>query len=322
MKLDNFKELLLKKTEDNSDLQILIKYMKDDFLLEHVIESLEKMAAFHTKKNPNSAVIHFGSRLDPEVEGNMIHDALSHHASQYKAALKAGNKDVANSHMSKIFKIMHMSDKLTRDGLNDHSHGKLKIDAVDPKPWERNAYSNKNAQGKFTTDTKGWGRQSGDYSWLGSAPHEAYSKETNIHGHKGAYPLEEIKVNGKYLDIQDVDSPKSHEEHPFDKHPIMSHYSTSPKEYTPEQHDKFLDENEKYADSEHMNNFFDRQDALGDRLETRGSNKSQAVHAPIESILNNVQDVTSESAQQPTQNNGLSDEELQRQLNRITGKRR
>ena len=40
MKLDNFKELLNKKAEDNPNLQLLIKYMRDEYLVDHVIESL------------------------------------------------------------------------------------------------------------------------------------------------------------------------------------------------------------------------------------------------------------------------------------------
>lgn len=282
MKLDNFKELLIKKAEDNSDLKILIKYMRDDFLLEHVMESLEKMAASHSKKNPNAAIMHFGTHMDPETEGGMIHDALSHHASQYKAALNSGNKNLANSHMGKIFKIMHMADKMTRDGLQDHSGGKLKIESVDPKPWERAGYPNKNAQGKFSTDTKGWARQGSDYSWLAGAPHEAYSKETDMHGHKGAYPLEEIKVNGKYLDIDpNADTSKGHVEHPFDQHPIMSYYSTSPKDHDEAKHNDYIGAHEAYQDSEHMNNYFNKLDSMGDKLESRGSTKSEPVHKPL-----------------------------------------
>src|SRR6478736_550669 len=132
MKLDSFKELLIKKAEDNDNLKLLIKYMREDYLVDHVVESLEKMAAIYSKKNPNHAVLHFGTHMDPGTEPEMIHDALSHHASHYKSALDSGNKALADQHMRKIFEINHMADKLTRNGLEDHSLGKLKVEAIDP----------------------------------------------------------------------------------------------------------------------------------------------------------------------------------------------
>lgn len=286
MKLDNFKELLIKKASDAPDLQLLIKYMKDDYLLEHVMESLEKMATSYSKKNPNHAIMHFGTNMDPETEPNMIHDALSHHASAYKAALNGGNRVLANAHMEKFFNIMHMTQKLTRNGLNDHSNSKLNIEAVDPKPWERSGYDKKNAQGKFSTDTKGWSRSGGNYSdWLSKEPHEAYSKETDIHGHKGPYPLEEIKVNGKYLDINPNAEGKKFVPHEFDAHPIMSHYKNSPTEHTAEKQEQYLQAHDLYQDSPHINSYFDRMEAMDPKvLASRGSAKSEPVHKPIEPV--------------------------------------
>lgn len=293
MKLDNFKELLIKRTQEDSSLQLLIKYMRDDYLLEHVMESLEKMATSYSKKNPNHAVMHFGTHMDKETEPNMIHDALSHHASQYKAALKEGKKDLANKHMGQIFKMMQMSNKLTRNGLNDHSGGKLNIEAVDPKPWERSGYDKKNEQGKFTTDTKGWSRSGSDYSkWLNSEPHEAYNKETDVHGHKGAYPLEEMKVNGKYIDIDSNAKAEKYTPHEFDSHPIMSHFDTPPAEHSSDKHEQYLKAHEDFQDSPHINSYFDRQEAMDPQAAAaRGSVKASPVHefaalsAPVEPVV-------------------------------------
>lgn len=280
MRLKNFKELLSKKADGNPNLQLLIKYMRDDFLIEHTIESLEKMAAIYSKKNPNHAVMHFGTHMDPETEGDMFHDALSHHASHYKAALATGNDKIADSHMKKIFQLNHLADKLTRDGLNDHSNGKLKVEAVDPKPWERSGYANTNAAGKFSTDTKGWGRHGSDYSFLRGAPHESYSKETDVHGHKDAYPLEEMKVNGKYIDIQDVDPSNKHVDHPFDSHPIMSHYKDSPKEHTSDNHAKYLAAHDDFHDEGGgVDKYFDHVESRDPaKHASRGSVKSSPVH--------------------------------------------
>ena len=233
MKLDNFKELLIKKSGDNKNLELLIKYMKDEYLLDHVVESLEKMAWSNSKKNPNAAVKHLATNMN-NFKAGMIHDALSHHASHYKAALKAGDKQTADSHMRKIFKTMHIIDKATRDGLNDHTQGRLKVEAIDPKPWERNNYqTTKGDSTKYSTDTRGWSRHkdSQTYDYLRMAPHadKGYqgdglgAAEVKTHGHNKAYPLEEIKVNGKYLHIEDVEHSGEHTEHPFDSHPIYGH---------------------------------------------------------------------------------------------------
>lgn len=281
MKLDGFKELLIKKAEGNPNLQLLIKYMREDFLIEHTSESLEKMAAIYSKKNPNHAVMHFGTHMDADTEGDMFHDALSHHASHYKAALDAGNEKIADSHMKKIFQMMHFGDKLTRDGLNDHSGGKLKIEAVDPKPWERSGYSNKNDKGKFSTDTKGWGRHGSDYSWLRGAPHESYNKETDVHGHKEGYPLSQIKVNGKYLHIEDVEHGGKHVDHPFDHHPIMSHYKASPKAHDEAKHGEYLTAHDSYHDSDHINSYWDKVDQRGDAHYTRGAEAPKPIHKPL-----------------------------------------
>lgn len=285
MKIEGFKELLLKKADENPNLQLLIKYMRDEYLIDHVSESLEKMAAIYSRKNPNAAIMHMGTHMDPETEGDMIYDALSHHASHYKAALKNNKDNIADSHMKKIFQIMHMTDKMTRDGLNDHSHGKLKVEAVDPKPWERAGYTKKNEKtGKFSTDTKGWGRHGSDYSWLRDKPHDSYDKETDIHGHKDAYPLEHIKVNGRYIDIDDVDHTGKHESHPFDHHPIMEHYKAAPgtdpnKHHTEEKHAKYLEAHDAYHDSEHMENYWNKVDERGDKHYNRGADPSESPHA-------------------------------------------
>lgn len=278
MKLDNFKKLLNKKAEDNPNLQLLIKYMRDEYLVDHVVESLNKMARSYSNKNANAAIMHFGTHMDPETEGNMIRDALSHHASHYKAALNSGDEKLADQHMKKIFQIMHMSEKLTRDGLTDHSGGKLKVEAIDPKPWERSGYSNVNDKGRFNTDTKGWSRASGNYSWLRGGPHESYGKETEAHGHKESYPLNQIKVNGKYLHIDDVEPTKEYVPHEFDTHPIMQHYKSSPSAHTAEKQNEYLAATDAFADN--IDNYLDRLDTIPD-YDTRGMNAPERIHKPL-----------------------------------------
>jgi hypothetical protein len=297
MKLDNFKELLIKKADGNPNLQLLIKYMRDEYLVEHAIESLNKMARSYSNKNSNSAIMHFGAHMDPETDGAMIHDALSHHASHYRAALNSGNEKLADSHMKKIFQIMHMSEKLTRDGLNDHSGGKLKIDAIDPKPWERSGYSNISEKtGKFSTDTKGWSRLSNSYSWLRGGPHESYGKETEAHGHSQAYPLNQIKVNGKHLHIDDVEPTSDYVPHEFDEHPIMKYYKASPSSHNAEKHQEYLESMDTYGDN--MDAFLDRIDAI-EGYDDRGINLPDPIHKPLEQVKQEMQAPAQEVKPEP-----------------------
>lgn len=235
MKINSFKELLVKKAEGNSNLIALIKSTKDEFFNNRILEILEKMA--EDKRRPrssNRAVQHFGdySLDDTGDMSNMIHDALSHHASHYKAALKDDKQHLANQHMRKIHNIMHLSRKLGHDGVMDHGGGKLKIEAVDPKPWERSGFpaEHQGKSKKFVTDTKGWSRDGSDYGYMQMNPHEHYAKEIQDHGHSGGYPLEEMKVNGKHLHIDESVSPRGYEGHEFDEHPILKNrlYSTPP----------------------------------------------------------------------------------------------
>lgn len=293
MKLDNFKELLLKKSEDNNNLKLLIKYMRDDYLIDHVVESLEKMAASYSKKNPNASVKHFATNMN-NFKSGMIHDALSHHASHYKAALEAGDKKVADDHMRQIFKTMHMTDKFTKDGINDHSGGRLKISAVDPKPWERSDYTNTTNKkgedtGKFVTDTMGWKRHGSNinYDWLRDQPHESYKDEVSRHGHNKAYPLEEIKVNDKHIDVSDVEHEGKFTPHPFDSHPIYKHYNQSPSAHGAEDKTKYLEERESFHSDESGGKNQYRAKLANMSKEDyakRGSVKANPVHKDIEGL--------------------------------------
>jgi hypothetical protein len=298
MKLDSFKELLLKKAADMPDLQTLIKYMKDDFLLEHVVESLAK-AHDDNHKNVNDAVSHFASRLSPKRDIPMIHDALSHHASYYKAALNAGNKDLADAHAAKLFKIMHLAHKITKDKQGDHSEGALKVENADPKPWERTHYKPESEGGSVTD---GWKRKGGEYSkWLSAHPHSDYVEKLKdkdaIDHHGKPYPLEDIKINGKYIDIDpNVQVPKVSKKgprgviqdmvsHEFDKHPIFKHYDTPvnvkkdakvpKKPHGKEEQAQYESELKEYLSGPHVASFMEAQKAFHP---DRGNEKSDPVH--------------------------------------------
>jgi len=324
MKLDNFKELLLKKSVDNDNLQILIKYMRDDYLVNHVVESLEKMAASYSKKNPNASVKHFAANMN-NFKSGMIHDALSHHASHYKAALDAGDNKAADDHMRQIFKTIHMSEKFTKDGLNDHSSGRLKIDAIDPKPWERSAYTNKNDAGKFKTDTQGWKRHGTNinYDWLREAPHESYKDEVSRHGNNKAYPLEEMKVNGKYIDIADVEHKQGkHTPHPFDSHPIFQHYNESPNSHNADKKAQYLEQRETFHGDEKGGKAQYRDKLANMSKEdyaNRGTEKSAPIHKEVEGLETQQRAKAPQVAEGPA-GKPISQSELQSKLASIKAK--
>src|SRR5690606_11399035 len=120
-------------------------------------------------------------------------DALGHHISKYKSAVKSGRQDLANQHAKQAFRLMNLANTAQK-----HSHGKLHIDFVDPKPWERNhptlrrtfkdvmdetgeipepvKRGNKKLD-NFVTDTKGLNYRGNDFSFLQGAPHESYGRE-------------------------------------------------------------------------------------------------------------------------------------------------
>ncbi len=301
VKLDNFKELLLKKSEDNANLQLLIKYIRDDYLVDHVVESLEKMAASNSKKNPNASVLHFAKNMNSFKSG-MIHDALSHHASHYKAALKAGKSGVADDHMRQIFKTMHMTEKFTKDGINDHSGGRLKISAIDTKPWERTKYNNTTNQkgdetGTYVTDTQGWKRHNvKDFNWLRQAPHpdsrtpgdKHYKAEVSTHGHNKAYPLEEIKVNDKHIHVDDdVEHTGEFTPHPLDSHPIYNHYNTKPNSHGADNKAEYLADREHFHTNEEGGKAKYKAKIAGMSKEdytNRGSTKSSPVRDDVEGL--------------------------------------
>lgn len=298
MKIESFRELLLRKAVDNPNLQTLVKYAREDILADHVLESLEKMArAGHKGDAANFAVRDFGLDMDPEMHPHMIRDALGHHVSRYKNALKNNNQSLANQHAKQSFKLMNLADTTQK-----HSHGKLSIDYVSTQPWERNKLQNtyaadhpkvqegKYKEGDFTTKTKGLNYKGSDFSWLQKAPHETYKKEIKRHGHNDAYPFEHIKVNGKNIHIDDDVDSSTYEHHELDHHPIMNHFEDSVKHRTPARDQEYVESKSKYYDEEpHVDSFFDRHEKLEqadpEAYKARGSKPSDSVHQAVDSPL-------------------------------------
>lgn len=300
MKLNNFKEILLKKSSDNTTLQSFIYHMKDDYLIDYVYESLQKMAANRGgHKKPNMALTAFANSVKPG-HVDMIHDALSHHATKYKSALKAQKAltasgdtkgaaqagKVANTHMNTFYKTVHMLDKILHDGNKNHTPGEsLKMSVVDPKPWERNKFTNPGNKGEsnqykqdhYATDTKGWARDATDYSFLQKAPHHSYVEEVHGHGHSKAYPLEETKINDKHIDIDDKDKyTGDYTPHAFDSHPVFDIYKKSNEDVKGPAAVKFMMDSMNF-DKNNLRDFMQGHNPHPDR----GTTKSASAHEDV-----------------------------------------
>ena len=291
MKIDSFRELLIKKAYGDPTLQAFAKYVKDELIIEYALEALEKMArASHKGDTANFALRDFASEMDPGTEPHMIRDALGHHVSHYKAALKAGNSALANQHASQAYKIMNMADRVQK-----HSGGKLSFEHVSPHAWERNKFTQtydkdhpkvvegKYKPGDFTIKTKGLNYKGSDFGFLQKPPHGSYAKEIKRHGHDKAYPFEHMRVNGKYIPVEDIESSGGYQEHPFDKHPILGHFDDPVHSRAPSEDQRYMTERDKfYNESPHMEDYFNKQAELEAKdpaaFTARGSKPSGPVH--------------------------------------------
>lgn len=268
MELKGFRELLLKKAANDPTLQTLIDVMKDEIIAEKVLESLEKMARPQASmgRSANAAVTSFGNQMkNKDVE--MMRDALSHHVSHYKSALKNGQRDVADQHLNKIIPMMHTAAKAAA-----HSNGQLGLDYTPLEPWETNYTSTERRPetGKLKEGTKGLRRRLNsvsrdknsrsvpDYRYLEMAPHEEHA-DSKRSPHKGGYPFEEIqlgnpaKIDSKeaYLHVTDPGKQEGFVPHPFDEHPIHKYAEDKQDSMSPEDMNQFASDMQSWHGSEH-----------------------------------------------------------------------
>jgi len=280
MELKSFKEILLKKAEGNPYLQTLIKYAKDDLLAEEVIESLLKMAepSAAMGRGANSALTSYAGHMDnSDVE--QLRDALGHHVSHYRGALKSMHaaqdptqkaklRGVADQHLNKIVPLMHLAGRAGK-----HSGGKMTLDYVSTTPWESNytTLERHPETGKLKEGTKDLGRRASpkanreknpravpDYRYLEMAPHAEHAS-TGRMPHKGGYPFEEIQLGSPqkrdagqaYLPIEDIADKQDYTPHPFDQHPVHALADHPEHHLTPEQKEKFINDLSAWKASEH-----------------------------------------------------------------------
>lgn len=303
MQLNSFRDLLEKKIID-LDLKKTLENTTDSVLVDYVVEILEKMARHSLKSaNENVSLSNFVSQMDPDTdhaEAHFIRDAMGHHASHYKAALKAGNQNLANEHAKEFIKLGHLAHKIERIDPS-----KLKFDTVDLQPWQATRPDLFADPHKTSgVDLTGWRshkkmKGNKDYSWLQNPPHESRSGEifkkpykttTNEDGtiehhfHNEAFPMEHVRINGKHIPIENVDiSHGFFTPHPFDSHPVMDVFDDSASKHSPQDAAKYQDKLSKFHDSEEGQYLMAK---LGDLISPEhGSKPSDAVHSPVENPL-------------------------------------
>lgn len=238
MLFKSLRELLLRKTVGDDNIQTILRLADDDMLADKVLESLEKMATYkRAAAQPNASLAHFVDEMRAEKDATgmeptsaaLVRDAMGHHASAYRSALASGDTAKADKHAQQFVRYGHLAHKISRD-----APGLMDMDAPDLQPWQH-------GQPHFVDPSKGSGqnltgwkshsdvsKNKGDFSWMRGAPHSARAKEVfakphskdeagNPQYHDGPYPMEHAKINGKHVSLHEG----AEGEHPMDSHPIM-----------------------------------------------------------------------------------------------------
>jgi hypothetical protein len=287
VKLNAFKQLLLKKINNNEDLSFLVESIDDNKLFKYAVESLSKAA--HDKvhgKKASSILARWGTQMNM-IEPHMVYDGLSHHASHYKAALKNGDTDVADTHMKKIFDIVRLLQKSKL-----HSQDKMSYNVVEPNAWERTKYtavvdkdhhraqSGAKPVGSFTTDTRGFNYTGKDFNHMRQPKHDYHKNDIETAGHDGSYPLEEMsvtlpEVGKKHIHIEDVSGKTGYVPHVIDSHPIVSAANIPAKSVDHSMHENAWKDYRNFMNSDKVQNWAK---SYSDKHETMGKTKSAPVH--------------------------------------------
>ena len=312
MELKSFKEILLKKADGNPYLQTLIKYAKDELIADEVIEALQKMAepSAAMGRGANHAVTSYAAGMKP-VHVEQLRDALGHHISQYRGALKAHHaatdpaekaklRGIADQHLERIVPLLHLAGKASK-----HSGGQMVLDYPSMTPWETNYTTTERLpNGKLKEGTKDLGRRLApnaradnpravrNYRYLEMPPHPGHAMTEKM-PHKGGYPFEEIQlgspakrdVGQAYLPIEDVKDVKEYVPHAFDAHPVNRFMDYAQHELGPEHHEQINAGLANWPESEHHKKWLENQKAKHaanpEAYKARGHSKPAHVYQDI-----------------------------------------
>lgn len=289
MSFDSLKQLLLRKT-NSEELDRYIGLLGDSDFMNFVSDSLSKMASNRNNDANNHAMNWYAKHSLP-AHAEMYRDALGHHASHYNAALESGDKELADKHMSQVMRLLNFGSRMGSHSYTDHNgdhveaSDKLNLEAVPDQPWQK--WSQQQPKGNFGVILKKPSEKS-NYNHLRGSPHghKDYAMEIDNHRKRGndftsGWPVEQTKVNGKYIDIDhDMESPSVYKEHAFDSHPVLEYYSKPQSKMTDEDHASFIDKAVQWhsPDNQKVNDWFDAQEA---KPMSDGSVVSQPIHKEL-----------------------------------------
>jgi len=270
MSLNSFKELLLRKN-NHEELNKYIDVLGDTEFMSYVFGSLEKMATIKQNDSANHTVNWTAKNMLP-THADMYRDALSHHVSHYKAALNNNNENLADQHMAQVMKLLNFGTRLGNHSYKGHddSHRegreKLNVEAVPDQPWQKQALQM--PPGNFGRHIKN-PQEGNNYAALRGSPHghKKYAIEINNHlkegnDYTGAWPVEKIKVNDKYINVNDIESPGKYTPHEFDSHPAIEYVSKPQHKMTDEDHHDFIKRAMEWhsPDNPEVHKWFDKQE--------------------------------------------------------------
>lgn len=267
--MKSLREILLRKSMDDRVKELLIK-INDDQLKNIVEEVLEKMAA---KMALNASFRDFYDHLSPRDIMALRAD-LGHHAAHYKHFLDKGDTENANKHAEQFLKLGHIAYR-----LNDYSKrlgdGKFDFDAPDIKAWQKSRghdiFLGTSKDGGTRDDIPGWRAhfpnkrrgpdRNNHHLWLNEPPHNVWhpsllanpgkdAQGNNVY-HDSAYPMEHLKINGKYINVSPVtDEPTGYTKHVFDNHPGVAWAFNEPESsHTGPQAAKYQDQLANFNDT-------------------------------------------------------------------------
>lgn len=290
MSFQSLKQLLLKKT-DNEELNRYIELLGDSGFMSFVSSSLNKMAS-NKNNDANNHAMNWYAKHSLPAHSEMYRDALGHHASNYKAALKSGDSDLADKHMSQAMRLLNFGSRLGSHSYTDHDgnhaegEDKLKLDAVADQPWQK--HSQQQPKGNFGVILKNPSEKS-NYNHLRGSPHghKDYAMEIDAHRKRGddftsGWPMEQTKVNDKHIDVDDsVESSGKYKPHAFDSHPVLDYYSKPQSKMTDDDHSDFVDKASKWHDvnNKTVNDWFDAKD---EKPMSSGDTASDSVHGKLQ----------------------------------------
>ena len=218
---------------------------------------------------------------------------------------------LADDHMKQFFKTMHLANRVqatnfkgknpaTGEEHDISGEDLVKLHAARPQPWEYSKYKQADGWGRSTSRRTLGNKPATGFDFLRDTAHKAHADQLKAHADHpdhagvdftGAYPIENIKLNGKYVAVDKVDPADEYVPHEFDSHPVMKTHTKKAEAYSDEEHAGFTKALEDWHEGIHNegsapHKYLTWRSKMGtDAYEKRGESKADSVHAPVKEPL-------------------------------------